>query len=110
MKSFMAFPLCSLIFITLLAIAYFLKPRIKSMEINIYKWLIICNLIGLLLEIGCYFAVDLVEKYHFLSIAVLKLYVVYILVWSMIFNMYVYFVAKYNEHSHDMDRIFKKQQ
>lgn len=108
MKSFMAFPLCSLIFITLLAIAYFLKPRIKSMEINIYKWLIICNLIGLLLEIGCYFAVDLVEKYHFLSIAVLKLYVVYILVWSMIFNMYVYFVAKYNEHSHDMDRIFKK--
>lgn len=109
MKSFMAFPVCSLIFITLLAIAYFLKPRIKSMEISIYKWLIICNLIGLLLEISCYFAVDLVTKYHFLSIAVLKLYVVYIFVWSMIFNMYVYIVAKYNnEHSRDMDNRFIK--
>ena len=100
MKAFMAFPICSLIFISLLTIAYFLKPKIKSMEISIYKWLIIMNLIGLVLEILCYFAVDMAEVnvLYLIAITILKLYVVYIFIWSMIFNVYVWMVAKnYNE-------------
>jgi len=93
MKTFMAFPICSLIFITLVATMYFFKPHIKSIENKIYKWLVISNIIGLILEILCYFAVDLVSEYYLISMAILKLYVVYIFVWSMIFNVYVFIVS-----------------
>ena len=96
MKTFMAFPLCSLLFIILVAIVYFNKPRIKSYENEIYQWLIICNIIGLILEILCYFAVDYVTIYNLISIAILKLYVVYIFVWTMIFNIYVFMVSSKN--------------
>lgn len=107
MKAFMAFPICSLIFISLLTIAYFLKPKIKSMEISIYKWLISFNIVGLILEILCYFAVDLANELYLLSITILKLYVVYIFIWSMIFNAYVWMVAKnYNESNQESIKKF----
>lgn len=94
MKSFMAFPICSLVFISVLAVAYFLKPKINSIEIKLYKWLIICNLIGLVFEIFCYFAVDMADVYYILSMFILKSYVAYIFIWSMIFSMYVVMVSK----------------
>ena len=64
MKTFMAFPLCSIIFISILAVTYFLKPRIKTIENRIYKALLVTVLIGLLSEISCYFAVDLIHCYY----------------------------------------------
>ncbi len=96
MKTFMAFPICSLFFIGLLAIMYFTKPHIKSIENNIYKWLIIGNIIGLLLEIGCYFAVDMVNTHYILSMIILKSYLAYILIWSMLFNSYVLLISNKN--------------
>ena len=110
MKTFMAFPICSLIFITLVAVVYFSKPRIKSLENSIYKWLVISNIIGLILEIGCYFAVDLVNTQYLISIAILKLYVVYIFVWSIIFNVYVFIVSHkdYNKKDNSLDEYFWK--
>ena len=93
MKTFMAFPLCSIIFISILAVTYFLKPRIKTIENRIYKALLVTVLIGLLSEISCYFAVDLIQKYNFISMIVLKIYVVYIFVWSMLFSLYVFLVT-----------------
>ncbi len=107
MKAYMAFPICSLIFITLLTIAYFLKPKIKSMEISIYKWLISFNIVGLILEILCYFAVDTANEHYLISITILKLYIVYIFIWSMIFNSYVWMVAKnYSENSKESIKKF----
>ena len=101
MKTFMAFPICSLIFILLVSVVYFYKPRIKSIENSIYKWLVISNIIGLILEILCYFAVDLASTYYLPSIIILKSYVVYILIWSMIFNVYVFMVSKKNYDKKD---------
>ena len=85
MKTFMAFPICSLIFITLVSVVYFSKPRIKSIENSIYKWLIICNIFGLILEILGYFAVDTVTNFYLISMLILKFYVVYIFIWSIKF-------------------------
>ena len=96
MKTFMAFPVCSLVFITLVAIMYFSKPHIKSIENKIYKWLLIVNIIGLILEISCYFAVDFANDYWLLAMFILKAYVVYIFVWTMMFNTYVLVVTNRN--------------
>ena len=101
MKTFMAFPICSLVFILLVSVVYFYKPRIKSIENSIYKWLVVSNIIGLILEILCYFAVDLVTEHYFISIVILKLYVVYIFVWSVIFNVYVFVVSHKNYDKKD---------
>ena len=100
MKTYMAFPICSLIFILLVSVVYFLKPRIKTIENGIYKWLVIVNVIGLILELFCYYAVDMVDVNYLLSIGILKMYIVYIFVWSMIFNCYVYIVS-YKKYTTD---------
>jgi len=90
MKTFMSFPICSLIYIFILSIMYFSKPRIKSIENNIYKHIIITNIIGLIFEIFCHVAVDTVDKYNFISKFILKGYVIYIFAWSLFFNIYVF--------------------
>ena len=110
MKTFMAFPICSLVFILLVSVVYFYKPRIKSIENSIYKWLVVSNIIGLILEILCYFAVDLVTEYYFISIVILKLYVVYIFVWSVIFNVYVFVVShkNYDKKDNSLNIYFNK--
>lgn len=110
MKTFMAFPICSLIFITLVSVVYFSKPRIKSIENSIYKWLIICNIFGLILEILCYFAVDTVTNFYLISMLILKLYVVYIFIWSIIFNVYVFIVSHkdYNKNDNSLNLYFNK--
>ena len=100
MKTFMAFPICSLIFIALVCFVYFYKPRLKTIENGIYKSLIITVIVGLILEILCYFAVDIVNNNYFLSMFILKSYVVYIFVWTMLFNMYV-FIVSYKKDSID---------
>src|SRR5699024_2703407 len=110
MKTFMAFPICSLVFILLVSVVYFYKPRIKSIENSIYKWLVVSNIIGLILEILCYFAVDLVTEHYFISIVILKLYVVYIFVWSVIFNVYVFVVShkNYDKKDNSLNIYFNK--
>lgn len=110
MKTFMPFPVCSLLFISLVAIVYFLKPHIKTIENKIYRWLVISNILGLILEILCYFAVDLVTSNYIISIFILKAYVIYIFVWSMIFNLYVFLVShkNYGQKDNNLDKYFQK--
>ena len=110
MKSFMAFPICSLIYIFILSIIYFYKPRIKSIENNIYKYIIITNIIGLIFEIGCYIAVDTVDKYYLISMFILKGYVVYIFAWSLIFNIYVFMTTLSKKKKINIDTYYEKLQ
>ncbi|MBQ9071912.1 MAG: response regulator [Bacilli bacterium] len=110
MKSFMAFPICSLIYIFILSIIYFYKPRIKSIENNIYKYIIITNIIGLIFEILCYVAVDMVDKYYFISMFILKGYVVYIFAWSLIFNIYVFMTTLSKKKKINVDVYYEKLQ
>lgn len=95
MSKFMAFPIVSFIFISLLVIVYFCKPRLNSKENKIYKFLLVTNVLGLILEILCHTAVNIADTYYFLSMFILKSYVVYLFVWTMIFNVYVFFVTSW---------------
>ena len=107
MKTFMAFPLISLIFIIILAITYFLKPRINTIENRIYKALLITVLVGLFSEISCYFAVDLIQNYYFESMIILKIYVIYIFVWTMIFSLYVFIITIKNKDNSYIKKYYK---
>ena len=108
MKSFMAVPICSLIYIVILSIIYFYKPRIKSIENSVYKSIIIVNIIGLILEILCYAAVEMVDKYYILSMFILRGYVVYIFIWSLIFNIYVFMTTLSVKQHINQEKYYQK--
>lgn len=110
MSKFMAFPIVSFIFISLLVIVYFCKPRLNSKENKIYKFLLVTNVLGLILEILCHTAVNIADTYYFLSMFILKSYVVYLFVWTMIFNVYVFFVTSWRHEKKDqgLENYYKK--
>lgn len=72
----------SLIYVIGLLTIYFSKKRLGNRENTIYKWLIISNLIGIMLQLGC----DFVSAYYneiptIVTIPILKLFIVYFVVW-----------------------------
>lgn len=72
----------SLIYIIGLSIIYFSKSRLDNRENMIYKFLLIVNIIGILLQLEC----DLVSKYYYsiptiISTIIFKSFLVYFIVW-----------------------------
>ena len=72
----------SLIYVIGLLTIYFSKKRLGNRENTIYKWLIISNLIGIMLQLGC----DFVSAYYneiptIVTMPILKLFIVYFVVW-----------------------------
>lgn len=110
MSKFMAFPVVSFIFIGLLVIVYFCKPRLNSKENKIYKFLLVSNILGLILEFSCHIAVNIADSNYILSLFILKSYLVYLFVWTMIFNTYVFLVTSWRHEKKDqgLEKYYKK--
>ena len=77
-----------LIYTILLAIIFFRKKKVDTCEIKIYGLLIIVTLISLCVELF----IPLIIKFEITSILnfVMKLYLICILIWTVIFSIYVY--------------------
>ena len=87
---------CSILYIILVATVYFSKKKIKNLENKIYSSLLILNIVGLFLELGCcYFLYnkDVSSLYTFLNILINKTFVVYLLTWEFIFTAYMFFIS-----------------
>ena len=87
---------CSILYIILVATVYFSKKKIKNLENKIYSSLLILNIVGLFLELGCcYFLYnkDVSSLYTFLNILINKTFVVYLLTWEFIFTAYIFFIS-----------------
>ena len=110
MSKFKAFPVVSFIFIGLLVIVYFCKPRLNSKENKIYKFLLVSNILGLILEFSCHIAVNIADSNYILSLFILKSYLVYLFVWTMIFNTYVFLVTSWRHEKKDqgLEKYYKK--
>ena len=88
----------SIMYIIALLYLYFSKVRLDNGENKIYKFLVITNLIGLILQFMC----DYVSfKYNtiprILSDIVLKLYLVYFIVWVSLVILYLIEVSFKNK-------------
>ncbi|MDD2378151.1 MAG: ATP-binding protein [Bacilli bacterium] len=81
--------LLSLLYITLVAVVYFSKERLNNIENKIYNVLIITNVIGLLLELGCCFTVYNMDLYPVLNVIITRLFLVYMFSWQTIFTIYI---------------------
>lgn len=93
MGSGIFFPMSALGFSLLMTILYFIKKPIKTIETNIYKYLVVSNLIGLILELLCTFASFISPTHPIISDIILKTYLVYNVFWTLVLTIYVYYIS-----------------
>lgn len=87
------FSTCSLFYSILLTIMYFSKKRLNRIENKIYGSLIICNLIGVILAVSCYYTINNMDNMLFLNYIVSKSLLIYYLAWITIFTIYVFVIS-----------------
>ena len=87
----MLFSLISVFYMIFFAIGFFLKKKVKSTELNIFKGLIIANLISLIVEI---LLVVLILLDSPLLNVMLKVFNICIFSYVWIFGLYSYFISK----------------
>ncbi len=93
MASGIYFPIAALGFALLTVITFYVKKPIKSTETRIYKYLMISNLLGLVLEFDCTFASYISNTLPKISDFILKTYLVYNLIWTLILTIYVLYIS-----------------
>jgi len=103
-------PIISLIYVILLAIFYFRKARISDLENNIYKNLLLSNIFGLLIELGCFYAVPNAEKLPMFTFVITRLLLVYYLYFISVYTSYVFIIShkKQKGTSNKLNMFFKK--
>ena len=84
----------SMVYIILIMIVYFSKERLKSIENNIFKILLISNFIGLIIDIICAFATYRMTEPSFINYLITKLYLIYFIVWISMFSVYTFAISK----------------
>lgn len=87
----------SMVYLLLTGIIYFTKKRIINIENKIYSKMLVVTFIGIILELGCIYIVPLENAYYYVSVAVNRLFLVYILTWIYLFTKYVFAISFYSE-------------
>ncbi len=90
----------SLVYVVLLNVFYFMKEHISSLENKIFKCLLVSNVFGLLIELGCFYTVMHMDKIPLINMVVTKALLIYYLLFLMIYTYYVFVVA-FNEKNSD---------
>lgn len=95
MENGIFFSIISLFYSILIIIVFFWRKRYKSPENNIYKKILIINLIGLIIEIfiGTYASKYLIYENEVLALNLLKLILVYFIVWITAFTYYIVLIS-----------------
>lgn len=99
MQNGIFFSIISLFYCILITFIYFYKKRIESEENRIYGILLVTTVVGLLVEVfPSTYAIKflLVQHYNF-SILILKLILVYFIIWISIFTYYVSLISIKND-------------
>ena len=78
----------SLIYFVIVSAIYFKKNRVKNFDNKIYSIMCILNIIGLILELGCYYYVYNLDKYPLYNEFVNRLFLIYIVSWSFVLMIY----------------------
>ena len=107
--TFIGFPISALIYIIIFLIVHFSKKRINIFENNLLIGLMILNLVGLILELGCYYVVLNMDTSTFFSMLILKSYVAYIVTFTFALNLYLILLTnkKYGKEGFDVVKNFK---
>ena len=109
--TYIGFPILSLIYIILFLGLYFSKKRINLFENKIVIILMIINVLGLLLELGCYVVMVFLKIQDTgFGMFILKSYIAYIYLFNLIFTGYIFVVTNKNhsDSTYNMIGYFNK--
>lgn len=95
-----------LAFSILLVIIYFSKKRLNTIENKLYSWIIVTNLFGLLIDISCHWALKITDSAPLIAFAILRLYLVYLISWLVIFTVYIRFIS-YQKQPEQQKKLIK---
>lgn len=87
----------SLIYMTFLSILYFSKKRIESPETKIFKYIMIANEIGLIIDLLCFYSVTNMDRLPIFNFFITRLLLVYYLIYISLHTFYFFFVVKINK-------------
>ena len=108
---YIGFPVLALIFMLIFLGLYYSKKRINLFENKIVIFMMILNVIGLLLELGCYLVMaGLKIQDTIIGDFILKSYIAYIPIFNWILTGYIFVLTNgnYENKDYDMKSYFKK--
>ncbi len=94
----------SLIYIAMLAIVYFSKKRMDSLENKVFSILIMTNIFGLIIDVVST-SLALRHMKGFLLTLSSKIYLVYLLAWILLLTVYIFIISSKNE---EKQKVFDK--
>ena len=109
--TYIGFPLSALIFMTIFLGVYYSKKRIDLFENKIVILLMIVNVLGLLLELGCYLVIVFLNiPDTFFGMLILKSYVAYIPIFNWLTLGYIFVLTNknYANKTYNMNEYFFK--
>ena len=95
-----------LIFMVIIMAAYFSREKVSSYETNVYTYLLITMVFGLLIEGARYLILESFGLSSMLNVVLGKLYLVYYLVWSLAFAFYVFVISTEGKRDKYNNRFF----
>lgn len=89
----LAFSISCLSFLVILAIFYFTKKKIVSVDNKIYTGLLVTNLIGIFIDVLGFFCFRTFGTDFILNVFISKIYLIYYLAYIFMFMLYIYNVS-----------------
>lgn len=96
-----SFTLLSLVYIILLTIVYFSKPRAKNLETKIYSYIVVICLIGCVVSLGTYYFMFHIDMYPILNEIFSRSYLLFILTYTSLVSYYVLAISINDKLSDD---------
>ncbi len=81
------------IYVSIIALIFFIKKNVKNIETKIFSSLIISNIVGLILEFLCGFLIKRLPANEVLTFIVNKLHIINIIFWITAFTIYVVIIS-----------------
>jgi hypothetical protein len=100
--------LMSALFMLILIIYFTSKEHISTLELKLYKGLLLTNFVGLILEMGCYACVRFASNKVMLTTIVNKVYLIYFVFFGLMFTLYTILVSHDSESYNAIINKYKK--
>ena len=102
--TYIGFPIVALIFMSIFLCLYYSKKRIDLFENKIVIAMMIINVIGLLLELGCYLVMVFLKiEDTIIGMFILKSYIAYIPIINWVLTGYLFVLTNVNYENKDYD-------
>ena len=97
----------SFLYSIFLNLLYFSKKHIKTYETKMFSIMMVSNLIGIILEFGCIFSLYFLGTQSFIVIAINKLFLLYLLTFAILFNIYAAYITLIDAREEDFSQKHK---